>query len=182
MSRPYYQKFIHFETCLVQWSWVPSTWNTHTIIILCHEILFLRFLVYTPTFYTFLYLFILQSLPRFTSPSLNSTSYIAIDQALAPQSLIDPSTTPILTSDIQPTADIQSPEHASAVDSFHNQPPVIPAPLIPHISPTISNSHPMETRCKHGIFKPKTHYKAQLDYTLTEPPTFKIATQISQWC
>uniref|UniRef100_A0A2N9IZG0 Reverse transcriptase Ty1/copia-type domain-containing protein n=1 Tax=Fagus sylvatica TaxID=28930 RepID=A0A2N9IZG0_FAGSY len=122
-----------------------------------------------------------QSLPKFTSPSLNSTSHIAIDQALAPQSLIDPSTTPILTSNIQPTAGIQSPGHASAVDSFHNQPPVIPAPLIPHISPTISNSHPMETRCKHGIFKPKTHYKAQLDYTLTEPPTFKIATQISQW-
>jgi hypothetical protein len=40
----------------------------------------------------------------------------------------------------------------------------------------------MQTRSKHDIFKPKTCYKAQLDYTLTEPPTFKIATQISQWC
>ncbi len=40
----------------------------------------------------------------------------------------------------------------------------------------------MQTRSKHGIFKPKTCYKAQLDYTLTEPPTFKIETQISQWC
>ena len=40
----------------------------------------------------------------------------------------------------------------------------------------------MQTRSKHSIFKPKTCYKAQLDYTLTEPPTFKIATEISQWC
>jgi hypothetical protein len=116
------------------------------------------------------------------SPCPNSTSYIAIDQALAPPSLTEPSTAPILTSDIQPTAGIQSLGHAFAVDSFHNQPPVILAPPIPHISPTISNSHPMQTRSKHGIFKPKTCYKAQLDCTLTEPPTFKIATQISQWC
>uniref|UniRef100_A0A2N9GTY6 Uncharacterized protein n=1 Tax=Fagus sylvatica TaxID=28930 RepID=A0A2N9GTY6_FAGSY len=117
-----------------------------------------------------------------TSPSHNSTSPLSIDQALAPQSFIDPSIAPILTSDIQPAAGIQSPGHASAVDSFHNQPPVIPAPQIPHISPTISNSHPMQTRSKHGILKPKTCYKAQLDYTLTKPPTFKIATQIYQWC
>jgi hypothetical protein len=40
----------------------------------------------------------------------------------------------------------------------------------------------MQTRSKHGIFKPNTCYQAQLDYTLTEPPTFKIATQISHWC
>jgi hypothetical protein len=40
----------------------------------------------------------------------------------------------------------------------------------------------MQTRSKHGIFKPKPCYTAHLDYALTEPPTFKIASQLSQWC
>uniref|UniRef100_A0A2N9IDE7 CCHC-type domain-containing protein n=1 Tax=Fagus sylvatica TaxID=28930 RepID=A0A2N9IDE7_FAGSY len=58
----------------------------------------------------------------------------------------------------------------------------IPAPPIPPLLPTLSNTHPMQTRSKHGIFKPKPCYTAHLDYALTEPPTFKIVSQLSQWC
>uniref|UniRef100_A0A2N9J670 Integrase catalytic domain-containing protein n=1 Tax=Fagus sylvatica TaxID=28930 RepID=A0A2N9J670_FAGSY len=54
------------------------------------------------------------------------------------------------------------------------QPSPLPAP--------VQNTHPMLTRSKLGIFKPKTCYKAQLDYTLIEPPSFKLAQPISQWC
>uniref|UniRef100_A0A2N9FVX2 Integrase catalytic domain-containing protein n=1 Tax=Fagus sylvatica TaxID=28930 RepID=A0A2N9FVX2_FAGSY len=58
----------------------------------------------------------------------------------------------------------------------------IPAPPIPPSLPTLSNTHPMQTRSKHGIFKPKPCYTAHLDYAFTEPPNFKIASQLSQWC
>uniref|UniRef100_A0A2N9GA49 Apple domain-containing protein n=1 Tax=Fagus sylvatica TaxID=28930 RepID=A0A2N9GA49_FAGSY len=54
------------------------------------------------------------------------------------------------------------------------QPSPLPAP--------VQNTHLMLTRSKLGIFKPKTCYKAQLDYTLIEPPSFKLAQPISQWC
>jgi hypothetical protein len=135
------------------------------------------------------------------NPCPNSTGPIAFDQDLPSQSLIDPSTASINTPDIQPAASDHLPEHTSPVDIIHTQPAHAsadtsipahasadhsihnpPAPLIPPLLPTLSNSHPMQTRSKHGIFKPKPCYTAQLDYTFTEPPTFKIASQLSQWC
>ena len=137
----------------------------------------------------------------------NSTGPITFDPNLPSQSLIDTSTATINTSDIQLVASDHTPPgdsthtqpahtsahtsipahasadtsilaHASADHSIHTQ----PAPPIPPLLPTLSNSHPMQTRSKHGIFKPKPCYTAQLDYALTEPPTFKIASQLSQWC
>ena len=48
--------------------------------------------------------------------------------------------------------------------------------------PTTTNSHPMQTRSKSGITKPKVCYASVLDYTYTEPPTFKIASKYPQWC
>jgi hypothetical protein len=65
----------------------------------------------------------------------------------------------------------------ASVSADHNTAPPIPPSL-----PTLSNTHPMQTRSKHGIFKPKPCYTAHLDYALTEPPNFKIASQLSQWC
>lgn len=42
----------------------------------------------------------------------------------------------------------------------------------------------MTTRSKSEITKPKSkfYYKAVLDYTYTEPPSYKIATQYPKWC
>lgn len=61
--------------------------------------------------------------------------------------------------------------------------------------PHTANSHPMVTRSKNGISKPKamlakTISKAAFgstkvvkpDYTLTEPPSFKVVVQYPQWC
>ena len=45
-----------------------------------------------------------------------------------------------------------------------------------------SNTHLMQTISKSGITKPKLCYKAVLDYTYTEPPTYKISSQYPQWC
>ena len=42
----------------------------------------------------------------------------------------------------------------------------------------------MQTRSKSGISKPisKLCYKAVIDYTFTEPPTYKIASTYPKWC
>ena len=71
---------------------------------------------------------------------------------------------------------------------------------MPHVTSTVqvphtANSRPMVTRSKNGISKPKamlakptskaasSSTKAvKLDYTLTKPPSFKVAIQYPQWC
>lgn len=42
----------------------------------------------------------------------------------------------------------------------------------------------MQTRSKSGITKPKSKffYKDVLDYTYTEPPSYKITSQYPKWC
>ena len=51
-------------------------------------------------------------------------------------------------------------------------------PLVALIPP----SHPMQTRSKSEIFKPKHAYKTTvISYLTTEPPTFKLACQLPQW-
>jgi len=73
-----------------------------------------------------------------------------------------------------------------------NSPLVIPTsdplPNLPSAQPLITtiptNHHPMQTRSKSGISKPhpKLCYKAVLDYTFTEPPTYRVASQYPKWC
>ena len=51
----------------------------------------------------------------------------------------------------------------------------------------VSNVHPMTTRSKAGIFKPKAFgtsktEAASMDYTITKPLSFKVATKYKQWC
>ena len=51
---------------------------------------------------------------------------------------------------------------------------VVPHTIIPIVSST--NQHPMTTRPKSGITKPKLCYEVTLDHTYTQPPTYKIAS------
>ena len=53
-----------------------------------------------------------------------------------------------------------------------------PAPL--DLVPSSTNTHPMVTRSKHGIYKPKV-MQVQCDYTEAEPPSFAIASKHPQW-
>ena len=85
-------------------------------------------------------------------------------------------------------------------------------PQVPVPAPSSINTHPMITRSKDGIFKPKalatqlSHDQSlsdhsasvvstiktaksskiksvsKLDYTITEPPSYRIAAQYPQWC
>ena len=97
-----------------------------------------------------------QSHPSLSSNLLASTHSSSL---VLPQSTI-----PIL-----PIATL--PKSSSIVNSI---PPILP----------ITNHHPMQTRCKSDITKPKSKfcYKVVLDYTYTEPLTYKIAFQYPKWC
>ena len=60
----------------------------------------------------------------------------------------------------------------------------IPPIMLEVSTTTVSNLHPMQTRSKSGITKPNTKlcYKTILDYTYTEPPSFRIASKNPKWC
>jgi hypothetical protein len=49
-------------------------------------------------------------------------------------------------------------------------------------APATLVSHPMQTRSKSGIFKPKVSYTAQVDYSLKEPTSDTTASKHPQWC
>ena len=40
----------------------------------------------------------------------------------------------------------------------------------------------MNTHAKSGIFKLKVCYLTQPNYIITEPPSYKVAAQYTQWC
>lgn len=46
--------------------------------------------------------------------------------------------------------------------------------------PLSTNTHPMVTRSKNGIFKPKT-FAIQADYSCTEPLSYSIAAKFPHW-
>ena len=52
-------------------------------------------------------------------------------------------------------------------------------PAIPNftVAPLPPVTHPMQTQSKSGIFKPKLGYKAQIDYSITEPTSFTTASK-----
>ena len=58
--------------------------------------------------------------------------------------------------------------------------------IVPTVSPPLSTpsvstkTHPMLTRSKNGIFKPKA-YAVQADYAVTEPPSYAVASKFSHW-
>ena len=123
-------------------------------------------------------------IPPLNPPSNSSTSQSAVDPSLlsvltpnhvsssTPSNLSSPSTVAPLPLPTTLTASKPLPIH------HHNSNPPDPLPV-----PTL-NSHPMQTRSKNGITKPnsKLCYKATIDYTYTEPPSFKIASKYPEWC
>ena len=58
----------------------------------------------------------------------------------------------------------------------------LPPILIQAPAPPLVNNHPMHTRAKHGIFKPKLYHTIITNYTYTEPPNYQTASKYPQWC
>ena len=72
----------------------------------------------------------------------------------------------------------------SAIPNFATPNSVTPLSNVtfPISQPSTQNQHPKRTRSKSCITKPKLCYKAVVDYTYIEPPTYKIAPQYPKWC
>ena len=70
--------------------------------------------------------------------------------------------------------DIPTPESTSDATLIFNPP--LPISSL--------NTHPLQTKSKSGISEPnsKLCYKATIDYSYTEPPSYKIAFQYPKWC
>ncbi len=93
-----------------------------------------------------------------------------------------------LPSPISSAESHSSPSHASP-QSHSPLPAAITAPIptsttltsLPSsplpVPPVPPNTHPMQTRSKNGIFKPKLGYTAHTNYTLTEPTTYSTASK-----
>lgn len=105
-----------------------------------------------------------------TTPDTSSptTPITTISYFAAPIVVASNSTTPIATS-AAPT---------TAVSNFEAPIPV----SLPHSHTSTQNQHPIRTRSKNSITKPKLCYKVIVDYTYTEPPTYKITSQYAKWC
>uniref|UniRef100_A0A2N9GP84 Integrase catalytic domain-containing protein n=1 Tax=Fagus sylvatica TaxID=28930 RepID=A0A2N9GP84_FAGSY len=100
-------------------------------------------------------------------------------------------TSPLLSADSQPTLlfSAESPQSPLlSATSQQSQPQASPLPLpnsplpLPNMPPAPLITHPMQTRSKSGIFKPKLGYTAHIDYNLTEPTTYSTASKHPQWC
>jgi hypothetical protein len=59
--------------------------------------------------------------------------------------------------------------------------PLLPTSSLP-VPPSPTITHPMQTRSKNGIFKPKLGYTAHIDYNLTEPTIYSTASKHPKWC
>jgi hypothetical protein len=132
-----------------------------------------------------------RTLSSWSSPLSSSSpqSLLPADLSSVPMSDRDPST---LTSNAIPPLHITSPAPSNiplpTVSPDIPNLPLNTAPSNPATSnlnptaPHTTSHHPMQTRSKSGIFKPKLGYAAHIDYKTTEPPSYKIAAQHPQWC
>uniref|UniRef100_A0A2N9FLZ2 Integrase catalytic domain-containing protein n=1 Tax=Fagus sylvatica TaxID=28930 RepID=A0A2N9FLZ2_FAGSY len=121
-----------------------------------------------------------------SSPLSNSSpqSLLPTDLSSIPISDRDPST---LTSNAIPSLPITFPDTSNLpLPTVSPDIPTLPLntatsnpnPTAPHTT----SQHPMQTRSKSGIYKPKLGYAAHIDYNITEPPSYKIVAQHPQWC
>uniref|UniRef100_A0A2N9H7Q7 Integrase catalytic domain-containing protein n=1 Tax=Fagus sylvatica TaxID=28930 RepID=A0A2N9H7Q7_FAGSY len=111
------------------------------------------------------------SQPQITLPLSNSPLPSPISSVESPQSQrhVSPqSNSPLL---FVPTEPIPTSTTITLLPTS-----IIPKPQVPSIT------HPMQTRSKNGIFKPKLGYTAHTDYSLTEPTTYSTASKHPQWC
>ncbi|XP_075655127.1 uncharacterized protein LOC142625334 [Castanea sativa] len=121
-------------------------------------------------------------------PEVNPTTHVS---SSTPSPSHHPS---LLTSPTLIPGSLPSSSQSPTSSSFPASPLVESLPSTTVTSMPVSvlaqNIHPMITRSKDGIFKPKAlavsvsklASKPQIDYTFTEPPTYKIASQFPLWC
>uniref|UniRef100_A0A2N9H8F5 Integrase catalytic domain-containing protein n=1 Tax=Fagus sylvatica TaxID=28930 RepID=A0A2N9H8F5_FAGSY len=145
-----------------------------------------------------------QSTPTPVTSFFDSTPWLAILahtctppsilESTNPHSVSIQSTDPIIQStSCIPSCDIPvSQPHNPILESIQSTVVPLPPPTsvlpilsptsVPHIPSSSTNTHPMHTRSKNGIFKPKTFHTSITDYTQIEPSTYLTASKFPQWC
>jgi hypothetical protein len=106
---------------------------------------------------------------------LHTTSHTPISAETHPTSLSESHFLPKSPTSVSPP---QATSHTPISADTPAQ--AIPSPQ-PAVPPPV-NTHPMHTRAKNGIFKPKLYHTTITDYTYTEPPTYLTASKYPQWC
>ena len=99
--------------------------------------------------------------------------------------IVEPISSPSSTNSSSPSISTTLPSSDIHTTLSQDQPSLPsanePNPL-PFVIEPITSSHPMQTRAKFGIFKPKQiHLTFVTGYLNTEPPAYKIAYKLPQW-
>ena len=100
----------------------------------------------------------------------------------SPTPMVTPPSEPTLQHTSSSTPSFTDPDSSLPISSTSPIPSPLPSLLV---APTVRVQHPMQTKSKSGkIVKPnpKLCYKAVLDYTHTEPPSYKVASKYPIWC
>ena len=161
---------------------------------LCFDPILSRFFVsrhvkFDETVYPFHNLFTSSSLHKIPTHSQSSSpawlSTLLYFYPCSVPSVLGPPPPSILSSHTPaPTAPVSMPHVPDPVSvPLVTAPVPMPPPISFGIVPLPVNDHPMQTRAKSGISKPKhVHYtKTVPDYLNVEPPSFAIARNIPQW-
>jgi transposase InsO family protein len=161
---------------------------------LCFDPVLSRFFVsrhvqFDETVYPFHNLSTLSSLHKIPTHSQSSSpawlsTLLYFHPCLVP-SVLGPPPPSILSSHTPaPTAPVSVPHVPDPVSVPLVPAPVsMPPPINSGLVPLPANDHPMQTRAKSGIRKPKrVHFtKTVSDYLTVEPPSFAVARNIPQW-
>ena len=121
--------------------------------------------------------------PSILGPYTSNSSYFPTHVSTPASPISNPSLIPTPSSSSQSQSHSPSPFQFQPVPSPTTSQPTASPPSLslapPQDTSTListqapANSHPMTTRSKNGITKPKLCFKAILDYTHTEPPDRK---------
>ena len=119
-------------------------------------------------------------------PSLSSTDSVSSPSSSLPA--FDPQLATLLPFSVPSASDssILVSCSPSSTDTASLPVPDTILAIVPTVSPPLSTpsvstkTHPMLTRSKNGIFKPKA-YAVQADYAVTEPPSYAVASKFSHW-
>uniref|UniRef100_A0A2N9FUI2 Integrase catalytic domain-containing protein n=1 Tax=Fagus sylvatica TaxID=28930 RepID=A0A2N9FUI2_FAGSY len=120
---------------------------------------------------------------KLPTPNLDSTTAIltaSSDSTTAILAASSDSTTAIPAASSDNTTAI--PVSSTTVPLFNTAPTPVPEPITTDIPLPHSIPHPMQTRSKSGIVKPKLTYAALIDYAVTEPTSYTVASKHSSWC
>jgi hypothetical protein len=122
-------------------------------------------------------------LPIPADPIPLSPTYISADLITLPDTPITPLPTspnishvslPTVATHVPLPTPISVPSPSPLLNLTHTAVPNFTAALLPPVT------HPMQTRSKSGIFKPKLGYTAQVDYSITKPTSFTTTSKHPQ--